>query len=99
MLELQVKDRLNKFGAVVLTYDLWISRGEKQKIPMTAYHCEVLEHGFFYLGMLNTTCTGGQIIANAVNLLLKSLVLKEIFSDSPATEVQTWKSARLYLET
>ena len=29
LLELQVKGRLNKFGAVVLTYNLWISRGKK----------------------------------------------------------------------
>ena len=38
----------------------------KREIPMTDYHCEGLEHGLFHLGVPNTTCAGGQIIANKV---------------------------------
>ena len=45
---------------------------------MTAHHCEGLECGFFHIGMSATTCADGQSIANAVNVLVKMLVFKNI---------------------
>ena len=65
---------------------------------MTDHHCEGIERGIFYNGMPTTTVTDGQSIDNSVNAFVKSFGPEKILLNSPATEVQTWKSVRLYLE-
>ena len=64
---------------------------------ITAYHCKVLERVFFHLGMPATTVTYGQNLANTVNVLVKKFGVEKK-SESPAIGVQTWQSARPYLE-
>ena len=65
---------------------------------MNAHHCEGLEIGFFHIGMPATTGTYGQSLENTVNVLVEKISPEKILSDSPATEVQAWQRAILYLE-
>ena len=71
LLELRVKDHLKSFGAVVLTYDLWMSQKNEEIFSMTSHRCEVLEHGLLHIGMLYTTSTDGRSLTNVVNVLVK----------------------------
>ena len=71
-----MKDRLNKCGAVVLTYDLWMSRKNEEIFSMTNHHCEGLKRGFLHIGIPDTTGTYGQSMANALNVLMKTFGLE-----------------------
>ena len=78
-LELQVKDRIDKFEEIVLTYDLWMSQKNEEIFSMTAHHCEGLECAFFHIGVLATTGACGQILSNAENMFVNFLSKKNIF--------------------
>ena len=76
-LEFQVKDHLNKCGAVVLTYGLWMSRKNEEIFSMTAHHCEELDRGFFHIFMPATTGTDGKSLANVMNGIVKTFGLEK----------------------
>ena len=73
LLEIQVKYQINKCRAVLLTYNLWISQKNEEMFLITAHHCEGLESGFLHICIPATTCTHGQVLANELNVLVKTI--------------------------
>ena len=61
---------------------------------MTTHHFEGLKRVLLHINIASTVGTYNQSLENAMNMLVKNWSWKKL--DSPATEVQTWSSAKNY---
>ena len=75
-MEKSVIERLAKVKAVVISYDLWMSRKTEEIFSLTAHYCTGQERKNTHIGMPSTTATDGVSLSLSVMEVVENFGLE-----------------------
>ena len=76
-MEKSVIERLTEVKAVVISYDLWMSRKTEENLSLTAHYCTGRERKNNHIGMPSTTATDGVSLSLSVMEVVENFGLEE----------------------
>ena len=76
MVEKSVIERLAEVKAVVISYDLWMSRKTEEIFSLTAHYYIGQERKNIYIGMPSTTATDGVSLSLSVMEVVENFCLE-----------------------
>ena len=76
LVERYVNYRLEKLKAVVISYNLWMSRKMEERFSLAAHYCTSIGINNTHIWMLSTTATGGVSLSTYVMGLVENFGLE-----------------------